>query len=161
MARLRAHSWKRVFSDSVEGNKYLPQSSSWWKGEIGICIVKSDLSHPFKGALSLNACAAFYASVWRLTGGLLSRRVGGHLWTQWREKKGNLGLSKWYRTDVLHLTVKVRRHVYWMQVTLCQFRNIKCFNLWAAFVVYTETRSDRRHRVLRHLRSVVSVWTRA
>lgn len=28
VARLRAHSWKRVFSDSVEGNKYLPQSSS-------------------------------------------------------------------------------------------------------------------------------------
>lgn len=40
VARLRAHSWKRVFSDSVEG----------W-------------SHPFKGTLSLNACAAFYASV--------------------------------------------------------------------------------------------------
>lgn len=116
VAHLRAHSWKRVFSDSVEGNKYLPQSSSWWKGEIGICIVKSDWSHPFKGTLSLNACAAFYASVWRLTGGLLSRRVGGHLWTRWREKKGNLGLSKWYRTDVLHLTVKFRRHVYWMQV---------------------------------------------
>lgn len=28
VARLRAHSWKRVFSDSVKGNKYLPQPSS-------------------------------------------------------------------------------------------------------------------------------------